>query len=229
MNANRRLESLISLRHFLTVAVSASIVIGSQCNAAFFQQSGNNSDFEPSAQRQLISPPNGQRTQIGGEPDTRPETETVIERLTLTGRFHLVKGTRKGVLILKAQIPEGSYIYSVTQQGNPPPSRITVSDSPQFKIAGKFASDRHPKIIEEDPVFHSRLEKHFRLVQFFVPLELAENADPRGLTPEIVFDGQVCSEKGTCMPIRNRKIPAQFAGYFEQQAEKPVDSQNSRL
>ena len=228
MNANGRMDGLISLRHLLAVAVSASVVIGSQCNAAFFQQTGNTADFEPAMQRQLIKSQTGQDIQFVGESGTQPSIKQEVKRLTLTARFHLVKGTRKGVLILKAQIPKESYVYSVTQQGNPPPSKITVTESPHFKIAGTFASDRHPKIIEDDPVFHVRLEKHFKLVQFFVPIKLTDNVDPQTLTPEIVFNGQVCSEKGTCMPIRNRKISAQFAGYFEQQAENAADSQNQR-
>jgi hypothetical protein len=226
MNANGRLDGLVGLRHFMVVAVSATVVIASQCNAAFFQQPGNAADFEPSKRPQLTRLQADHENQHIGDAEIPADAEEHVKRLTLAGRYHLVKGTRKGVLILKVQIPKDSYIYAVTQPGNPPPSRITVTESSQFRIAGNFASDRHPKIIEEDPVFHSRLEKHFQLVQFFVPIELAENADPQKVMPEIVFDGQVCSEKGTCMPIRNRKISAQFAGYFEQQAEKPADSRN---
>ena len=231
MNANRRLDDLMSLRHFLTVAIAASLIIGSQCNAAFFQQTGNQNaaEAQPSVlQRQHVQHQSGQKQQQLAGFKTQPGKNDKVKRFTLTARFHLVKGTHKGVLILKAQIPKGSYIYSVTQRGNPPPSKITVTESAHFKIDGKFTSDRHPKIIEKDPVFNVRLEKHLDLVQFFVPIELADNIDPQKVAPEIVFSGQVCSENGTCMPIRNRRVSAQFAGYFEQQAKKQAGSQNQR-
>ena len=151
-----------------------------------------------------------------------------VKELTLTGRYHLITGTQRGVLILKAQIPAGSYIYSVTQEGSPPPSKITVTDSDQYRIKGKFSSDRNPKVIKFDPIFESRLEKHLELVQFFVPIELKPGSDPAKIQPEILFDGQVCSDAGLCMPIRGQKIKAKFAGYYEEQALKQPTSKTRR-
>ncbi len=104
MNANGRMDGLISLRHFLAVAVSASVVIGSQCNAAFFQQTGNNADFEPVRQRQLIKSQTDSQHQTRSA--TQPGAEEDVKRLTLTARFHLVKGTRKGVLISESSNSE---------------------------------------------------------------------------------------------------------------------------
>ena len=129
-------------------------------------------------------------------------------------------------MILKAEIPEGSYIYSVAQKGDLPASKITVVPSEQFKISGKFEADRTAEITPDDPVFHIRVEKHKKLVQFFVPIEVAGGVDLAKLRPEMKFDGQVCSDSGFCIPIHGQKISAKFGGYFEQQAQKQADKTN---
>lgn len=168
---------------------------------------------------------------LGNQEESQKPPETgkpEISELTFAGRFHLITGTQRGVLILKAEIPEGSHIYALSQKGSPPPSKIVVTKSNHFQIEGKFSADRNPKIVEFDPIFQGRLEKHYKLVQFYVPIQLTTGIDPAGIHPEIVFDGQVCSDLGVCMPIRGRKIKAVFAGFYDEQAQKHTNSRNRR-
>ena len=146
----------------------------------------------------------------------------------LSGRFHLQRATNSGYLVLECELPKGSYIYSLTQKGAVKPTVIKISPSNAFATSGKFIPDRQPKIVEEDPVFQQRLEKHTGKVQFFIPMQLQSNANPETLQPELIFDGQVCSSKGVCMPIRNKMVKAKFAGYFERTAENPKSLQNSQ-
>ncbi len=177
--------------------------------------------------RQLINLQNLRGNQETAQKPPEIEKPEITE-LTLAGRFHLITGTQRGVLILKAEIPEGSHIYALTQKGSPPPSKIVVTESKHFQIKGKFSADRNPKIVEFDPIFKGRLEKHYKLVQFYVPIQLTAGTDPAEIRPEIVFDGQVCSDLGVCMPIRGLKVKAVFAGYYDEQAQKQTDSQNRR-
>ena len=151
-----------------------------------------------------------------------------ITELTLTGRFHVIKGSERGVLILKAEIPKGSCIYALTQKGNPQPSKLKISPSKQFQVLGKFSADRYPKVIEHDPVFETRLEKHTTLVQFFAPIKLVPGVDPKTVTAEMTFDGLCCSDAGTCIPVKGRKVKANFGGYYEKSAEKRKASPNLR-
>ncbi len=147
--------------------------------------------------------------------------------LSLKGRFHLVKGTNKGFLILHAKIPAGSYIYSVSQpEGGPTATKIKSPSGKSILVKGKFVADAKPLVIENDPIFKMRVEKHIDSVQFFVPIEVNPNQDPKSIRPLMNFEGQICSDAGVCTPIRNRRIAAEFAGYFKQQAQTDNNSQN---
>lgn len=237
MNAKCCSESLIRLSRIATCGLITCVLFGSLFASAEGQQTANDNTFnglQNSNGAQSVAPQShtakNPTTKIPAtrSAKTQKNDEAEVDTFTLSSRFHLVNGTRKGVLILKAEIPKGSYIYALTQQGNPPPSKIKVQKSDQFKITGKFAADRHPKIVKKDPVFNNRLEKHSKTVQFFVPIELADGVDPDSVAPQVLFDGQVCSEEGTCMPIRSRQIAATFAGYFAQESKNQADSQNIR-
>ncbi|MEM7456135.1 MAG: hypothetical protein AAF456_17450 [Planctomycetota bacterium] len=150
------------------------------------------------------------------------------ETFQLKGRFHLVNGTRSGFLILRAEIPEGSYIYSLSNAEGPGPSTVAVAPGTTFRTGERFDSDRHPIVIEHDEVLGCRLEKHYSLVQFYVPIEIAEGVDPATVRPEITFNGQICSADSHCMLLRDQRVAADFAGYFEQQADNSGNSTESR-
>lgn len=134
------------------------------------------------------------------------------------GRLHLREGSTEGYIVLQIDLAPEHYIYSVSPEGSPAPTKIEVVPSPNVKTADAFSPDQPPAVVENDPVFQRRIEKHTGRVQFFVPCRLDPNADYK-LTgmPEIEFNGQVCSKDGVCIPIRKKKIKVNFAGYFQQE------------
>ena len=141
-----------------------------------------------------------------------------------TSRVHLQKNSTRGYLIFQVELPKGSHIYSLTQKGELRPSKLTVSDSKQFRMLGQFAPDRPPEVIKNDPLFKQQVEKHKGVVQFFAPIEVASGLALDKLAPEITFDGQVCTTKDNlCMPIFGEKVKGKFAGYFERTARKPAN------
>ncbi len=144
----------------------------------------------------------------------------------LSARFHLQQGSHEGYLVLQFDLPNGSYVHSLTQSGDLQPSKIRVTPSNQFSTKGKFYPDRPPEVIEKDPVFQQRVEKHKDTVQFFVPIKVRADVDLKKLVPELVFNGQVCSSDGVCIPLRNKSVKARFAGYFERTSEKRGNLQN---
>jgi hypothetical protein len=163
------------------------------------------------------------------QPEVAESRQPVESAIRFVGRFLLERNTRSGYLILKAEIAEGNHIYSLTQKGSPPPTKIAVAESADFRIVGNFHADKRPSVVENDPIFNNRVEKHTRTVQFFVPLELADGVDPAAVLPELAFTGQVCSEKGVCIPFRNRRIAATFGGYYDRDAEQnPISSKKQR-
>ncbi len=135
------------------------------------------------------------------------------------GRLHLQQGSTEGYIVLQVDLAPGHYIYSVSPEGSPAPTRIEVVPSPNVKTADSFSPDQPPLVIENDPVFERRIEKHVDRVQFFVPCQLDPNADYKvaGL-PVIEFNGQVCSKDGVCIPVRKQRIEVNFAGYFQQES-----------
>ena len=144
------------------------------------------------------------------------------ETVKVSARYHLQSGTMQGFLIVKLEIPDGSYIYSTTQKAPLKPSRLTVKPSKQYSTGKQFRSDKQPTVIENDPDFQCRLEKHSGTVQFYVPIKLASNTTPKMIMPEITFSGQVCSQRGYCVPIKGTSTKAKFAGFFERQAKNSV-------
>lgn len=133
---------------------------------------------------------------------------------TMTGRIHLQKGTNKGYLVLQLDLQKGYYSYSVNPKASPAPTTITMAPSADIRMLSKFESDKPPEVIEKDPVFQQRIEKHKGKVQFFASIEVRPGVDVQKLAAELEFKGQICSQE-SCQPIRGKKVAAKFAGHFE--------------
>ena len=161
-------------------------------------------------------------------PDLHPETRSSAtpsiapeSPYRFTGQFHLEKDSTRGYLVLECELGHKNYIYSLTQTGAVSPFEIKVSPSADFRLLDQFQPDQAPTVVEDDPIFQQRLEKHLEHVRFFVPVEIHPQANPAELQAEIHFKGQVCSENGTCTPLRNQKTIARIAGFFERVAQRP--------
>ena len=165
---------------------------------------------------------NADRSQgLGTQPAFgKPAAATPQQPWKFEGRLHLRQGSTEGYIVLQVDLAPEHYIYSVSPDGSPAPTKIEIVPSPSVKTSNSFSPDQPPAVTENDPVFQRRIEKHTGRVQFFVPCSLDPNADYK-LTgmPVIEFNGQVCSKDGVCIPIRKQKIKVNFAGYFEQETE----------
>lgn len=146
----------------------------------------------------------------------------------LMGRFHLEQGSQQGYLVLECQLVEGSYIHSLTLPKELSPTVIQTQPSDEYRVGERFHPDRPPTVIEKDPVFGERMEKHSGKIQFFVPIQLAPDVNPLTLEPKMAFNGQVCSTSGTCLPIRNQIVVAKFAGYFQRPVETATQDRQTQ-
>ncbi len=178
-----------------------------------------NSSFVCAQSLQPLGVRQTDKTQTQDIQDTRQPSLTGVDSVQtapykLSSRFHLQTNSNHGYLVVKMEMRTGSYIYSMTQAAPLKPSTLKVADSRQFRLSGTFTPDRPPTIIEKDPIFEQRLEKHKGVVQFFVPIEIAPGTDPKQLSAEIVFNGQVCTDQGMCMPLSDVKAKGKFAGFF---------------
>ena len=134
----------------------------------------------------------------------------------ITGTYQIEKGQRHGWLILNVTIPEGHHIYALTQKGTPPPTKIKLADSKQFKLIKKFTSNKKPKVIEHDPIFKQRMEEYEGKVALMAPISVAEGVDLDSVAFDLKITGQVCSDSG-CMPFTDKAIEITFAGYYEKE------------
>ena len=132
----------------------------------------------------------------------------------ISSRIHLEKGSTQGYIVVQLDLSEGYHVYSLNPQGSLSPTRLAVIPSNDLRVKSKFVSDKPPLVIEKDPVFDRRIEKHKGQVRFFAPIEVRAGVDPTQLMQEVQFSGQVCSADG-CQPIRDLISNASFAGYFE--------------
>lgn len=137
----------------------------------------------------------------------------------VSSRFHLMEGTTSGYLVVQVELPPGSYMYSLNQTGAINPTKIKVVQSDGFMVDGKFNPDRPAEVIENDPVFNQRVEKHKGKVQFFAPVKFDSPEAAGKVQPEIILNGQVCSTGGVCLPIRDKRVKAEFGGSFGRSVE----------
>ena len=146
----------------------------------------------------------------GGWTEVTAQTEPKI-----TGTYKIEKGTRHGWVIVSVEVPAGCHIYALTQKGSPPPTKLKIADSEDFVLLDKFTADKAPKVIEHDPVFEQRVEKHDAgKVNFMAPIRINDGVDLADLPIDLKFHGQVCSESG-CKPLFNKPVETSFAGYYE--------------
>ena len=130
----------------------------------------------------------------------------------LSTRVHLQAGTNKGVLVVRVDLADGCYVYSLTQKGDARPTKLTVTPSPKIRLLGAFVADRAAEVSAGDT---ATKQIHKSTVQFFAPVEVAAGTDLGSLAVEVAFDGQVCTADKFCMPIMNEKVAGKFAGYFQ--------------
>ncbi|GIW94018.1 MAG: hypothetical protein KatS3mg110_2059 [Pirellulaceae bacterium] len=142
-----------------------------------------------------------------------PADQESDQPVRFQARYWLQTGKRTGVVELQATIAPGWHLYSVTQpDGGPSRSEIRVL-SEHAKLLGPFRPD-HPPEVRFDDVFQMEVEEHSDQVTWSAPIELAEGHDPEKTTIELRFDGQVCQV--ACIPLRNVRVQAQFAGYQDE-------------
>jgi thiol:disulfide interchange protein len=141
--------------------------------------------------------------------------------LTLKASFTVTEGTREGVVSVEATVIDGWHLFSLTPREGSMPTRLSLGESKDVKLAGEFTTPSAPEILVTE--FGTTQEEHHGVVVFSAPLELAEGVDPETLTFTINFDGQTCTDfvpdstNGECIPI-NKTLQAEFAG-FEKAAE----------
>jgi hypothetical protein len=216
-------QSAIAQQAFVTNPLTSTTTNSSDHSNHEFS-SGLAPSAVPSSQQDkgLVPQPRTTRQRSLGNGPPKPEGPDWPNQqpYRLTSRFHLEQGTLQGYLIVQIDLKPGAYIYSLTQGGDLNPSKLLVSPSPDFQIMGDFLSDSQPEVIVNDPIFGQRVEKHRQTVQFFAPIKFRIDPSENQIEPVTTFEGQVCTEDGTCIPLKGQVVRAEFGGYFHRAAAR---------
>ena len=126
--------------------------------------------------------------------------------------------TLKGRVSLTAKLSGKYHIFSTTQApGGPSPTVIKLSGK-EAKLTGPFVPDRAPDIDRNSPVWPGLdVEQFSDNVTWIAPIQFAQSPGDKPEPIELRVEGQVCEEN--CIPIRDEKVPASFAGWIEEKEE----------
>lgn len=164
------------------------------------------------AQPPKFKKPNFGKAPIFGKKSPSSTTAAPAE-FSATAGFKTNADGKTGVLEVRCQIPEGAHLYSVTQQKvvpGPLKTRIRTDDSNNFMLTGDFQPDKDPhlKPIPDQTV---KAEEHKGKVVFSAPVKFAEGVDVASLTMNVMLTGQVCTDAGSCIQVRE-KLVASYEG-----------------
>ena len=133
--------------------------------------------------------------------------------LILSAKLRAEKGSRKGVIEVKAVLASHWHTYALDQQGGPGPSKITFKSAEKAEVLGAFRPDHEPKVRKVE-FFDEPLREHHEQVVWSAPVRLAEGVDPETSQLEVQFDGQICNDSVGCKPIFGKTIQVAFGGYY---------------
>ena len=138
----------------------------------------------------------------------------VDEPVTFSADFKIKTGTRQGVLYVTAEIHPAWHVFSMDQKKGPMPSKITVLESEDYQLVGKFTPNKKPEKHHSD-IFECNVEEHEGTVTWSAPITISEDADPEDVIVDVVYNGQTCESKpgGSCRPINNVELEAEFDSF----------------
>ena len=117
--------------------------------------------------------------------------------VSATTSFQILTGTRQGILTVTADIIPNWHVFSMKDTNGPIPTSISVGESDDFKLLGKFRPDREPHIVNEEG-FDNPCEEFENSVSWSAPFEIATEINPDKLVINLVISGQTCETNGNC-------------------------------
>ena len=135
----------------------------------------------------------------------------IDDPVTMSAEFKLIRGKQTGVLKVTAQIAPNWHIFSMKDTNGPIPSKISVAESKDYELLGKFKPDQKPHL-KKEVGFDQPCEEFEGTVVWTAPIELAADVKPETITIEMVYNGQTCVTDGGCQPL-TLDLAARFGGF----------------
>lgn len=138
--------------------------------------------------------------QIGTPPGAEQEIVRVSAELQ-------IQNETTGRLIVTAKIADGFHIYAQSQPKPFLASKISVAESPQFRITDSFRPDTAPLVHRHDAL-DVELHEFERVVNWSAPVELANGFDPAALSLTGTVFAQAC-DADRCLAPKTYSFTAQ--------------------
>jgi thiol:disulfide interchange protein len=138
------------------------------------------------------------KLQGGNLPGLGDDNKDIVK---LNAQFTPPAGKHPSMLFITAEIKQGWHIYSITQApGGPIRTKIELTPSPQYALAGVFQAQPKPKK-EKEPVAFGDLsiESHYGSVTWCAPLKFSPGVDPAALRIGGKVSYQACNAS-SCLP-----------------------------
>lgn len=132
----------------------------------------------------------------------------------VSAQFVVPAAGKPGLLQISATIEEGWHTYSITQpKGGPLATKIALTPSAAFELAGDFTPNPAPEKHVDNEVFKGlTLEEHRKQVTWSAPVKFAAGVNPAEVTIAGKVTAQACSDvDNNCLPPR----PYDFAAPFK--------------
>ncbi len=137
--------------------------------------------------------------------------------------FTVAAPGKPAMLYVTAEIAPDWHIYSITQKpGGPIKTRIKLTESKAFKLAGEFKAQKDPTLHKYADIWPDlKVEEHEGTVTWAAPIEFAADTDLAKLEIAGAVYAQVCSKE--CMPPKDYKFVAHLkAADSPGKSEAPV-------
>jgi suppressor for copper-sensitivity B len=119
----------------------------------------------------------------------------------------------QGRLEVTGVIADGAYVYAVTQARPPLALTFKVAESELAAIVGPAAPDKPAESSKSPEWPDVTIEKHHGTMVWTMPLQLKPQQASKGPLA-IKITGQVCTDAGACIPLRE-SVTATYVGTYQ--------------
>lgn len=128
--------------------------------------------------------------------------QAAAKPVAIASVFTAATSEEPALLRVTATIAPSYHIYGTTQPtGGPGATKISLDDSINYKLSGVVTSQPAPEIKYDAEVWDLDVHKHKGSVTWFLPLEIAPNADTTSLKVTGKVSLQAC-DADSCLPLK---------------------------
>jgi|GEM_PF-588803 len=131
------------------------------------------------------------------------------EPITLESSIRQLNDSQQAILEVVGTIAPGSHTYSTTQKDGRP-SKLVVAKNDQYRLLGSFHAIEKPIVHDPHKELGFRTEEFEGTVTWQVAIEFSAGVDVAKQKIKITYNGLVCEESGSCIPVNDLATTAKL-------------------